>query len=763
VVLEFSQYLAGPSAGLRLADLGARVIKIERPGVGDACRQLAIRNQWVEESSLLFHTINRNKESIATNLKDPTDLGRVRDLIARADVLTHNFRPGVMEKIGLDYANVAALNPRLIYADITGYGKEGPWKSKPGQDLLVQSLSGLSWLTGNRDAPPTPMGLAVADLLCGCHFAQGILGLLVRRETTGRGGYVEASLLESILDAQFELLTSFFADGEQAPVRSARGNANAYLSAPYGIYATRNGFLALAMGDGSRLADLLDCEDLQQFREPGQWFVERDRIMSILARIFSGKDTEYWLERLEAAGIWCSPVLNYEALIGHEAYAATGMEHTVRRDSGAKVRTLRCPIEWNGAPLESPRPAPRVGECGNITTLPADSARASLPDPGNGKLPLDGLLVLDFSQFLSGPCAGLRLADLGARVIKIEKPGAGDICRSLYVSNLDIDKDSTIFHAINRNKESFAADLKDPADLEKVLRLVRHADVAMHNFRPGVAERLGIGYEQLKRENETLVYGAIHGFGRTGPWKDRPGQDLLVQCLSGMAWLSGNAKDAPMAMGLSVIDLVSGQHLVQGLLAALYHRIATGEGSRVEVSMLASALDFQFETWTTFQQDGNPVERTESNNAHAFVAAPYGIYETSSGYLALAMGSIPQLGELLACPELGDYTEPDSWFLKRNEIKKILADHLATRSTSEWLNVLEPADIWCAGVLDWTGLMEEEAYRCLGMKQKVLRSTGSSYDTTRCPIRIDGERLYSDKGSPEVGEHTRAICREFDL
>jgi CoA:oxalate CoA-transferase len=145
-VLEFAQYMAAPSAGLRLADLGARVIKIERPKTGEGGRQVAIKNLFVDGDSLVFHTINRNKESFAADLKIPEDLASVKQLIARADVLTHNFRPGVMEKIGLDWESVRQMNPRIVYGEVTGYGSEGPWKDKPGQDLLLQSLSGLTWL-----------------------------------------------------------------------------------------------------------------------------------------------------------------------------------------------------------------------------------------------------------------------------------------------------------------------------------------------------------------------------------------------------------------------------------------------------------------------------------------------------------------------------------------------------------------------------------------------------------------------------------------
>src|ERR1700735_1890008 len=240
LVIDFSQFLSGPSASLRLADMGARVIKIERPGVGDLCRQLYISNLMLDGDSTLFHSINRNKESFAADLKNPADKARVTELLRRADVMIQNFRPGVIEKAGLGYEAVSALNPRIVYADITGYGTTGPWATKPGQDLLVQSLSGLPWLNGDADQPPVPFGLAVADLCAGAHLCQGILACLVRRGITGEGGKVEVSLLESILDFQFEVLTTYLNDGGQLPRRSRQNNAHAYLGAPYGIYATQD-------------------------------------------------------------------------------------------------------------------------------------------------------------------------------------------------------------------------------------------------------------------------------------------------------------------------------------------------------------------------------------------------------------------------------------------------------------------------------------------------------------------------------------------
>ena len=359
-VLEFCQYLAGPYAGLRLADLGARVIKVERPGTGEAGRHLATKNIFVDGDSLVFHSINRNKESLEANLKDPADLERVKTLIAEADVMTHNFRPGVMEKIGLDYDKVNAINPRIIYGEVTGYGRDGPWKNKPGQDLLAQAISGLTWLTGNADQPPVPFGLATGDMICGTHLAQGILAALVARGRTGEGSRVEVSLLESLLDLQFEVLTTHLNDGEQAPQRAALRNAHAYLGAPYGIYETSDGWIAIAMGSIAELGDLLDCVALQRFGEDDS-FTRRSEIKIALADHLTAKSTEEWLAILEPADFWCSDVFNYGQLMAHAGYRAADMELVVERPNGTKVKTTRCPIRIDGQKLESSRAAPTLG------------------------------------------------------------------------------------------------------------------------------------------------------------------------------------------------------------------------------------------------------------------------------------------------------------------------------------------------------------------------------------------------------------------
>src|SRR5829696_6453417 len=380
------------------------------------------------------------------------------------------------------------------------------------------------------------------------------------------------------------------------------------------------------------------------------------------------------------------------------------------------------------------------------------------------KPPLEGLLVLDLSQFLAGPSAALRLADLGARVIKIERPGVGDLCRQLYISNLELDGDSTLFHTINRNKQSFSADLKDPDDLEKVRRLVAKADVLIQSFRPGIIHRIGLDYDSVKAINPEIVYGTVTGYGEAGPWRDKPGQDLLAQSLSGLVWLNGDSDQPPVPVGLAVADILAGAHLVQGILACLVRRGITGEGGLVETSLLESVLDFQFEVLTTHLNDGGKLpERAAVNNAHAYLGAPYGIYRTADGYLALSMMPVPRLGEQIGCGVLLDYTNTQSWFDERDTIKAHLAEHIRVETTAHWLDILEPAGIWCADVLTWPRLMESEAFKALEWTQRVTRPNGATLETTRCPIRIDGALLTSDKASPKAGEQSATIRAEFML
>ena len=361
VVLDLSQFLAGPVAALRLADLGARVIKVERPVTGEIGRTLAFAGRWIDGDTASFHAMNRNKEAVVADLKDPADLALVLDLVRRADVLLHNFRPGVMERLGLDHRTVAALNPGLVYASASGYGADGPWAGRPGQDLLAQSISALPWVSAPADRP-VPVGLSLADHLLSCHIAQGVVALLVRRARTGRGGLVETSLLEGMLDLQLVGL-------------SERLSADALPDAPAastpvsGVHATQDGWLALT-ASREQLARVLGHANLDQD----------------LPDLLRSRSTQEWLDRLDAPDVWCSPVLTLEELLAHDAFDAVAMTQSVEREprepGGEPVRltTTRSPIRIDGERLLSRRGSPRLGAQGRVGTSTVLTDRETADD-----------------------------------------------------------------------------------------------------------------------------------------------------------------------------------------------------------------------------------------------------------------------------------------------------------------------------------------------------------------------------------------------
>lgn len=382
-------------------------------------------------------------------------------------------------------------------------------------------------------------------------------------------------------------------------------------------------------------------------------------------------------------------------------------------------------------------------------------------------LPLEGMLVLDFSQFLAGPMAAMRLGDLGARVIKIERPQGGDIGRRLAFAGVVEDGDTLSFHITNRNKESYAADLKNEDDRVGIRALVARADVIIQNFRPGIMERLGFGYEAVAEINPGIVYASVSGYGTEGPWKDRPGQDLLAQSLSGLPWLNGSADDPPVPVGIALADVISSIHLASGITAALLRRERTGLGGRVDTSLLESMLDLQFELLSAHLADPSiVVKRGTRNTAHAFLPAPYGVYPTSDGYLAIAMTSVPELGALIGLAALEQYTDADSWWSEQTPITRALADHLSTQSTEHWLAILDAADIWCAPVLTLPELVAHDGFRVLDMAQEVSRpgldgAARVDIQTVRTPVRYDGRVLKNGRAAPRLGEHTEAIRAEF--
>ncbi|MGH8876255.1 MAG: CaiB/BaiF CoA transferase family protein [Stackebrandtia sp.] len=374
--------------------------------------------------------------------------------------------------------------------------------------------------------------------------------------------------------------------------------------------------------------------------------------------------------------------------------------------------------------------------------------------------PLAGLRVLDATQMLAGPMAGMRLGDLGADVIKIEPPGTGEYNRTHGYANVDLNGHKTTFLGINRNKRSLAVDLKSADGRELFYDLVRTADVLVQNFRVGTPEKLGIDAATLREINPKLVYASITGYGPDGPGAARPGQDLVMQGYSGSMWFVGSASDAPAPGGIPAIDAMTGYQLVIGVLAALRARDETGEGQHVEVDMLSVVLDAQAQELTTYLNTGVVPTRSAEASAHAWIGAPYGVYRTADGWLTLAMCPIDVLGEALDDDSLRAYTRPEDAQAHSDEIYRAVRPRFTERTTADWVEHLAGFNIWSGPVYDYPALERDPQVLARGLIESMDHPEAGTVRTVASPIRLAGRKTPVRLAPPLLGADTRAILTE---
>jgi len=366
--------------------------------------------------------------------------------------------------------------------------------------------------------------------------------------------------------------------------------------------------------------------------------------------------------------------------------------------------------------------------------------------------PLDGLRVLDFTALLQGPLATQILADLGADVVKVERAG-GEWMRHWGIFMARTHGETDAFLAFNRNKRSVEVDLKDPGDFGRLLELTERADVVVENFRPGVMDKLGLGYEALRQRNPGLIYAASSGYGQTGPYIDRPGQDYLVQALTGLMWLNGRRDDPPFLVGPAVTDQYTGVHLALGILAALQHRNRTGQGQRVDVDLLSCVLAFQQQELTVYLNHGEDFERPKENIGHPGLTAPAGVYRTADGYMLLAMFPCTKLGKILGVDWLDEYDSNDKMFAARDEVYRRLAAHFAGKPTAEWIGLLSAHDVWCAPVRRHRDIEGDPQVRHKRIIWEVpVGDEGASYRTVGSPFTFSETPAGIRRGAPRSGQ-----------
>jgi CoA:oxalate CoA-transferase len=360
-VLDLTRVLAGPYATMVLADLGADVIKIELPGVGDDARHYG---PYVDGESAYFMSLNRNKRSITLNLKSPFGQQIFRDLVLRVDVLVENFRPGTLERLGLGYETLRDLNPRLIYAASSGFGRTGPYSPRPAYDAVIQAMGGLMSITGQRDGEPTRVGTSVADITAGLFTVIGILSALRAREQTGQGQVVDVAMLDCLVAILENAIARYSVTGE---VPGPQGNRHPSI-VPFEPFETQDGQVMVAAGNDTlwgRLCKVLEQAELAQdprFKSNPLRCANYEALRPILAESFRERTTAAWQGRLEAAGVPVSPINTIPQVMAHPQVLARDMLVTLNHPVAGEMTVPGIPVKLSETPGALRAASPTLGQ-----------------------------------------------------------------------------------------------------------------------------------------------------------------------------------------------------------------------------------------------------------------------------------------------------------------------------------------------------------------------------------------------------------------
>jgi crotonobetainyl-CoA:carnitine CoA-transferase CaiB-like acyl-CoA transferase len=795
-VLDLSTGISGPMATMLLADHGAQVTRIERPG------EEPLRNQ------LGHHAWNRGKRSAVLDLKNADDKRSFLALATSADVLVESNAPGVTKRLGIDYATLSAANPRLIYCSITGYGRDNPYSSRPGYDALVAARSGLQWEQRGRfggsaphlsGKPPLFPDLEVAQerlqgapregpLFPASRFpslgaayaaATGISAALRAREVTGRGQWVETSLLQGALASG--VLAFAMAEKLDTPMfMSWVGDSRS----PKGLFECRDGRwihawppnprFILSAGAGDKMnatPDLSNRDDPERIGLGVEEIFVLDHYWEPMAETVRKFTADEWTEAGAIAQICIQKVRSPEEALADPLLVADDVVTELDDPDLGKIRAAGILYKLERSVGEIRSAAPRLGQHTAEVKAEAVAAAAGIPAtdrPGAGKRasgdtskkanaklakgPLDGITVLDFGLAVAGPYAGQILSDLGARVIKV------NALHDWYWHS------SQIAMACNRGKQSIAVDLKKPGASAVIDRLLASADVVMHNMRYRAAIKLGIDYDSLKDRFPRIVYCHTRGFER-GPRLELPGNDQTGACLAGVEWEDGGCARGgrPIWSLTNMGDTGNGFLAAIAISQALYEREKTGRGQFCETAIINAQM---FNTsHAVARPDGSPIERPLLDAMQTGFSAGIRLYPTRDEWLCLSLvkeGHWHALARALDLPELapgGRYATAEVRAVSDDDVAKLLEHRFATGTARSWFEKLDAAGVPCeiaaedANIKLWSQPKFIEDQFVAKYQHRVIGQMGQpglAFQFSDTPTRVQSAPMM-------VGEHSRAI------
>ncbi|HEX2172691.1 MAG TPA: CoA transferase, partial [Dehalococcoidia bacterium] len=771
--------------------------------------------------SLWFAYYHANRRSIALDLDSEADRGVLRDLIAGADVVLEDFRPGYLADRGLDDEALAAINPGLILASVTGFGQTGPHAGWRWTDLVAWSMGGMSYISGEPDREPLASA-GQAGHFGSFYAAIGILIALAERAESGRGQRVDVSAQEAVAAHQETLVLPYTYNGE-----SPRRMGSEYtLAVPYKVLPCRDGYVLVALLSQGQWASVTEwmaadgmAEDLtkEKWKDPLVRLANREHVHGVFARWVATYTKDVFFHESQARSVPCSRLSTPGDLAKDEHLAArdslperdwTGTGRSVRApgpilrpsEEGWRFRRPAPRLDehaaairahgWAepGASAECRGPSPGMGQgVPPATAAPDGAARphraarsmsgvereARTPDPGtrNTGLPLAGVRVADFTWVGAGPMGTRVLADFGATVVKIEAVVGGDVLRGLgpYKDKVRTDNSSGIFSVFNRNKLSLRLDLKHPEGLAVAKRLIAWADVVPANFSAGTMDRFGLGYEVVRALNPRAVMVEMPGWGTFGPYRDYVSYAPTLQAASGVTYLTGYPDAAPTGIGNAYSDHVGGMTMALACLLGLTHRRRTGRGQPIEIAQIESSIAQIAPAVLDCLANGHVWEAL-GNRPVELPHGPAGVFRCAGDdrWVAIDIESDADwhaFCRAIARPDLldhPDYATPGSRCSHAAALTAEVEAWTAHREPWEAARQLQAAGLAAGPVCDAVDLVERDPH---------LRDRGfwTTVDHPEMgPVLVDGSpiRLSRTPGgirapAPLLGQHTEQVLREF--
>ena len=745
-VLDFSRGMAGALATMLLADYGADVTKVVSPE-GDPLGHAPAFRVW-----------NRGKKSLALDLKRPRDRVKAHELCQDRDVVLETFRPGVAERLGIGHSELRGLNPCLVYCSISSYGQQGPWKDRHGYEGLVAAASGIMTEQNGPRGGPMFCSIPLASLGASLLALQGILAATYTRDITGKGQYVSTSLYQGAIAIRQPMLPRAHGLPElHLNNIEPQGGLPAYRMYPCGdgrwlhIGCLKREFWdKLAIG----LDLLLLATDPRFSAAPTGWERDEDRLLAIELigqRLKEGPRAD-WLQRLEEADVPTAPVMTTQEFMDIPQVRQSGSVAKVKDQVLGNTEQMAPVIGFSPSPADE-----RQSETAPAT--PSETATLSPSGEENpehaARPPLDGVRVLDLSAFIAGPLGPMVLSDLGADVVKIE-PLNGEGVRTLPF----------LFLGVNRGKRDVALDIKSLAGREVLERLIRRSDVVVHNMRVGVAERLGIDYESVKRLQPHVIYVHSTGYGSTGPEAHKPGVDPLFQSLSGITSRQGAGTGRPVFLKTPVCDDANGHLLAVAVLMGLRHRQCTGEGGKLELSLLGTSILVNSDDFLRY--DGKKPRPLADQDLYG-MSALYRLYNTAQGWIFLSCVQEKEWAALVEILGTSINSEDmtfeaasamDPW---NDELCAALAAEFARRPAAEWEQLLTGHGIPCVRVAEDN---QEGFYhnpQALSLSA-VSHKHHAEYPDLRQPgtmIEFSETPMADKPAAPLLGQHTQEILEEL--